>query len=127
MEASMAVQNIVEIGFGVVYLFIAGFNITYTLKYGQKLYMTFAEGTWFTPARRLIPKYVIPHPRLLTVPLILVQLFAGIAILSRGPFAGLGLLAGVFFCMYAVFVSNFQGAIANIAMAVLQFYLATAR
>ena len=125
METNTAVHGILEIGFGLVYLFAAGFNITYTLRYGKKLYLIFAEGTWFTPARWLIPRYVIPHPRMLTVPLILVQLFIGIALLSQGTYVGLGLLAGTAFSMYAVFVSNFPGAILNIALAVLQFYLVT--
>jgi hypothetical protein len=40
---------------------------------------------------------------------------------------GLGLLAGVAFCMYAAFVSNVPGAIVNLALAVLQFYLASGR
>jgi hypothetical protein len=127
MEANVAVRSVLEIGLGVIYMFTAGFNITYTLKYGEKLYMTFAEGTWFSPARWFIPKFVISKPRMLTIPLILVQLFAGIAILSRGPYVGIGLLVGVIFCMYAVFVSSFHGAIANLAMAVLQFYLASIR
>ena len=48
-------------------------------------------------------------------------------LLSQRPFVGLGLLAGVVFCLYAVFVSNVPGAITNLAMAVLQFWLASGR
>lgn len=127
MEANVVTRSILEIGFGIVYLFAAGFNLTYTLKYGEKLYLIFAEGTWFAPARWFIPKFIIPNLRLITIPLIVLQLFTGIALLSRGPYVGLGLLAGVVLCMQATFVSNFPGAVANLAMAVLQFYLASSR
>lgn len=127
MEANTVTRSILEIGLGVVYMFAAGFNITYTLKYGEKLYMIFAEGTWFAPARWFIPKFIIPNLRILTIPLILLQLFIGIALLSRGPYTSLGLLAGVVLCMQATFVSNFSGAVVNLALAVLQFYLASAR
>ena len=70
---------------------------------------------------------MVPNPRMFTMTLILFQLFVAIALLSQGPYVGLGLLAGTAFSMYAVFVTNVPGAIANLALAVLQFYLASIR
>jgi hypothetical protein len=127
MEMNASVRTILEIGLGVIYMFGAGFNLAYTRKHEQKFYAGFAEGTWFAPAGWFIQKFVIPNPRIFTVMLVLFQLFVGIALLSHGPYVGLGLIAGVAFCMYAVFVSNVPGAIANLVLAVLQFYLASVR
>ncbi len=127
MELNASVRTILEIGLGVIYMFGAGFNFAYTRKHEQKIYTGFAEGTWFAPAGWFIQKFVIPNPRIFTVMLVLFQLFVGIALLSQGPYVGLGLIAGVAFCMYAVFVSNVPGAIANLVLAVLQFYLASVR
>ena len=127
MEINASFRNILEIGFGVIYMIGAGFNFAYTLKNGEKFYTAFAEGTWFTPASWFIQKFVIPTPRIFTATLILFQLFVGVALLSQGPYVSFGLLAGTAFCMYAVFVTNVPGAIANLALAVLQFYLASVR
>jgi hypothetical protein len=124
---SASLRTILETGLGILYMAGAGFNFAYTLKYGEKFYTAFAQGTWFTPASWFIQRFVLPRPRLFTVTLILFQLFVGIALLSQGPYVSLGLLAGVAFCMYAVFVSSVPGAIANLALAVLQFYLASVR
>lgn len=122
-----SLRTILEISLGIIYMIGAGFNFTYTLKNGEKFYSTFAEGTWFAPASWFIQKFVIPTPRMFTTTLILFQLFVAIALLSQGPYVTLGLLAGTAFCMYAVFVTNVPGAIANLALAVLQFYLASVR
>jgi hypothetical protein len=127
MELNASARTILEIGLGVIYMFGAGFNFAYTRKHEQKFYTGFAERTWFAPAGWFIQKFVIPNPRIFTVMLVLFQLFVGIALLSQGPYVGLGLIAGVAFCMYAVFVSNVPGAIANLVLAVLQFYLASMR
>ena len=116
-----------EIGFGILYMIGAGFSLAYTIKHGEEFYSRFAEGIWFSPAKWFITKFVIPYPRMFTTTLILFQLFVGTALLSQGPFVELGLLAGTAFCMYAVFVSNVPGAIANLVLAVLQFYLASVR
>lgn len=127
MEISASLRNIPEIGFGILYMIGAGFNFAYSLKHGEEFYSGFAERTWFSPAKWFINSFVIPNPRIFTITLILFQLFVGIALISHGPYVGLGLLAGTAFCLYAVFVSNIPGAIANLVMAVLQFYLASAR
>ena len=123
---SASLRDIFEIGLGVLYMIGAGFNAAYTLKHGEEFYGSFAEGAWFAPAKWFITKFVVPNPRIFTTTLILFQLFVAIALLSQGPYVGLGLLAGTAFCMYAVFVSNVPGAIANLALALLQFYLASA-
>jgi hypothetical protein len=127
METSASIRNILEIGIGLVYLVGAAFNFVYTRKHGEKFYAGFAEATWFSPASWFIQSFVLPRPGMFTVTLILFQLFVGIALVGQGPYVGLGLLAGTAFCMYAVFVSNVPGAIANLVLAVLQFYLASIR
>jgi len=124
---SASLRGILEIGLGILYMIGAGFNFAYTLKHGEQFYSGFASGTWFAPARWFIEKFVIPTPRIFTITLVLFELFVGVALLSQETYVGLGLLAGTAFCMYAVFVSNVPGAIANLALAVLQFYLASAR
>ena len=122
-----SIKNILEISIGAFYLIGAAFNFFYTRQHGEKFYAGFAKGTWFTPASWFIQRFVLPRPGMFTVTLILFQLFVGIALVSQGPYVSLGLLAGTAFCMYAVFVSNVPGAIANLALAVLQFWLASGR
>lgn len=122
-----SLRSIFEIGLGILYMIGAGFNFAYTLKHGDEFYGGFAKSTWFAPAKWFIEKFVLPTPRIFTITLILFQLFVAVALLSQGAYVGLGLLAGTAFCMYAVFVSNVPGAIANLALAVLQFYLASVR
>ena len=123
MNAS--VQSILVNGLGVIYMLGAGFNFAYTRRHQEQFYAGFADRTWFAPASWFIYRFVLPRPGIFTEMLILFQLFVGIALLTQGPYVDLGLLAGTAFCMYAVFVSNVPGAIANLVMAVLQFYLAT--
>jgi hypothetical protein len=127
MEISASLRNILEIGFGVVYLIGAGFNFAYTRRHGEEFYSGFAERTWFSPTKWFISKFVIPNPRIFTLTLILFQLFVALALLSQGPYVKFGLLAGTAFCMYAVFVSNVPGAIVNLVLAVTQFYLSSIR
>jgi hypothetical protein len=40
---------------------------------------------------------------------------------------GLGLLAGVAFSLYVVFVSDIRGAVLNLGLALMQIYLASPR
>ena len=127
MEINASLRYMLEIGFGIIYIIGAGFNYAYTLRHGEEFYSAFARNTWFSPARWMIEKFVLPSPRMFTTTLILFQLLVAIALLSQGPYVGLGLLAGTAFCLYAVFVSNVPGAIANLVIAVLQFYLASSR
>jgi hypothetical protein len=127
MEINTSFRSILEIGFGILYMIGAGFNFSYTTRHGEEFYGGFAKRTWFAPAKWFIERFVLPNPRIFTITLILFQVFVALALLSQGPYVGLGLLAGTAFCMYAVFVSNVPGAIANLVMAVLQFYLASMR
>lgn len=125
MEISATLRNILEIGFGLLYLVGAVFNTAYTYRHGEHFFGSFAKNTWFAPSRWFIDKFVVPNPKIFTVTLILFQLLVALTILSRGPFVGLGLLAGTVFSLYAVFVSDIRGAIVNIGLAVMQFYLAS--
>ncbi len=127
MEISTTLRSILEIGFGLIYLIGAVFNTVYTFRHGEQFFSSFAEGAWFVPAKWFISKFVVPNPRIFTVTLILFQLLVAIALLSRRPFVGLGLLAGTAFSLYAVFVSDIRGAIVNIGLALIQFYLASAK
>ena len=127
MEISTGLRNILEIGFGLLYLIGGIFNAAYTFRNGKEFYGSFAENAWFKPARWFITKFVLPTPRIFTVTLILFQLLVALAILSRGPLVAAGLLAGVVFSLYAVFVSDVRGAVVNIGLAVIQFYLVSLR
>jgi hypothetical protein len=120
-------QNIVEIGFGLLYLVGAIFNVLYTLRHGDEFYGSFAEKAWLAFVRPLIRKVVIPHARFFTGALIVFQLLVAVLILSRGAFVEVGLLVGVAFCFSVVFASNVPGALANLVMAVVQLYLALTR
>jgi hypothetical protein len=124
---SDSIRNILVISIGAFYLIGAAFNFFYTRQHGEKFYAGFAESTWFAPSNWFIQRFVLPNPGIFTVTLILFQLFVGIALVSQGPFVSFGLLAGTAFCLYAVFVSNVPGAIANLALAVVQFWLASAQ
>ena len=127
MVISTTLRNILEIGFGLLYLIGAVFNTIYTYRHGKEFFGSFAENAWFKPGKWFITKFVLPTPRVFTVTLILFQLLVAIAILSRGPFVAAGLLAGVVFSLYAVFVSDVRGAVVNIGLAVIQFYLVSLR
>jgi hypothetical protein len=127
MEISTGLRNILEIGFGVLYLVGGAFHILYTYKHGEEFFGSFAEKAWFKPGKWFITKFVLPNPRPFALTLILFQLLLAVALLSRGPYVGLGLLAGVIFSLYAVFVSDIRGAVLNIGLALVQFYLASMR
>lgn len=127
MEINTSLGTYLEIGFGILYLIGAVFNFTYTRQHGVEFYTGFADGAWFPPGAWLIRKLVLPNPGVFTAILVSFQALLAFALLSQGPFVGLGLLGGVVFCLYAAFFCNIPGAIANLALAVLQFYLASAR
>ena len=67
MELISILRNIVEIGFGLLFLVGAIFNVSYTLRHGEEFYGSFATSAWFGPSRRLVRSVVIPHARLFTV------------------------------------------------------------
>lgn len=124
MEPDSLLRNLVEIGFGVLYLIGAIFNSLYTLRHGDEFYGGFADKAILSPAKILIRNAVIPHARLFTILLIAFQLIVAFSILSRGPLVKPGLIAGAIFSFGVVFVSNVPGAIGNLVMAIVQLYLA---
>lgn len=127
MEVNNLFRNLVESGFGVLYLIGAVFNLLYTLRHGDEFYGGFADKAILSPAKILIRKVVIPRARLFTILLIVFQLIVAFCILSRGPLVKPGLIAGAIFSFGVVFVSNAFGAIANLVMAIVQLYLALSR
>lgn len=127
MEVNNLFRNLVESGFGVLYLIGAVFNLLYTLRHGDEFYGGFADKAILSPAKILIRKVVIPRARLFTISLIVFQLIVAFCILSRGPLVKPGLIAGAIFSFGVVFVSNAFGAIANLVMAIVQLYLALSR
>jgi hypothetical protein len=124
MEPDSLLRNLVEIGFGVLYLIGAIFNSLYTFRHGDEFYGGFADKAILSPARILIQKVVIPHGSLFTISLIVFQLIVAYCILSRGPLVKPGLIAGAIFSFGVVLVSNAFGAVANLGMAIVQLYLA---
>ena len=120
-------RNIVEIGFGVLYLIGAIFNSLYTLRHGNEFYGSFADKAILSISRNLIRRVVVPHAKLFTAMLIVFQLIVAFSILSRGIFVKLGLIAGAVFSFTVVFVSNTSGAIANLIMSIAQVYLMLTR
>jgi hypothetical protein len=123
MGVNNLVRNLIEIGFGVLYLIGAIFSSFYTLRHGDEFYGSFANKAIFAPSKQLIRKVVIPHARVFTILLIVFQLTVAFCILSRGALARPGLVAGAIFSFAVVFVSNTSGAIANLAMSMVQIYL----
>ena len=127
MEANSLMRNLIEIGFGILYLIGAIFNSLYTLRHGDEFYGGFADKAIFAPAKRLIRKVVIPRAKVFTILLIVFQVGVAFCILSRGVLVKPGLIAGAIFSMAVVFVSNVPGAIASLVMAIIQLYLALTR
>jgi hypothetical protein len=105
----------------------AGFSLAYIRKNGEKFYTNIADNIWFAPAGWFIRKYVVPYPNVFTTTLILFQLLVALALLSQEPYVTFGLLAGTVFSLYGVFVSNVRGAIVNLGLALIQFYLASSK
>lgn len=118
------IRNIVEIGFGVVFLVGAVFNSVFTFSHGEEFFGGFADNALLKPAGRFVETVVVPNARLFTVLIIAVQLLAAIFILSRGALVKPGLLIGAAFAFGAAFVSNGPGAAANLSMAAALGWLA---
>ena len=127
MEANNLFRNLIEIGFGLLYLIGAIFNSFYTLRHSDEFYGSFAEKAILAPAKLLIEKVVIPRAKLFTILLIIFQLTVAFCILSRGPLVIPGLIVGAIFTFAAAFVSNPSGATANLVMSAAQLYLALTR
>lgn len=127
MAENLLLRNIIEIGFGALYLIGAIFNSLYTFRHWDEFYGSFAEKAILAPARGLVQKVVIPHAKVFTILLIIFQVMVAICILSRGVLVVPGLMAGAIFCLGVVFVSNPGGTIVSLVMAILQFYLGYSR
>lgn len=127
MAVSNLFRNIIEVGFGVLYVIGAIFNFLYTLRHGDEFYGSFADKALFVWSSQLIRGVIIPHAKLFTMLLIVFQLVVGLCLLSRGTLVRPGLIAGAIFSFAVVFVSNTSGAIANLTMCVVQIYLALVR
>lgn len=117
------IRNIVEIGFGVVFLIGAIFNAAYTFNHGEEFFGSFADNALIKPVGQFVESVVIPNARIFTVIMIVFQLAVAVCILSRGVLVKPGLLAGALFAFGAAFVSNGPGAAANLALAAVQAYL----
>lgn len=124
MELISNLKNIVEIGVGLLFLVGAIFNVSYTFRHGEEFYESFAASAWFHPSRKLVRSVIIPQAKLFTILLVALQLSIAVTILSRGNLVQYGLIAGAVFSLAAALVSNVPGAIANLALAALQLFLA---
>jgi hypothetical protein len=123
----MMFTNILEIALGLLFLVGAIFSVSYTLRHGEEFYGSFAASAWFRPTRRLVRSVVIPQAKLFTILPIALQVSVAVMILSRGSLVRPGLLVGALFALAATSVSNVPGAVANLALAVVQALLAFAR
>ena len=127
MELIGTFRNIVEIGFGLLFLVGAIFNASYTLRHGEEFYGSFAASAWFRPARKLVRSLVMRHAKIFTSLLIVLQASIALMILSRGSLVEPGLIAGAAFSLAVVPVSSVPGAIAKFAMAAIQALLVFTR
>jgi hypothetical protein len=118
--------NIGEIGFGILFLISAIFNLSYTLRHGKEFYRNFATNAWFGPYKALIRIVVIPHTTVFTILLVVLLVSLALMILTRGSFVKPALIAGAVFSLAVVPASNLPGAIANLAMAAALALLALA-
>ena len=124
MEISESTRNLIEIGFGLAYLFGGIANFLYLRRHG---FGRFARGAWLPPSRRFIQSVVIPHSRFFTLLLFIFQELVAIAILSRGPFVVYGLIAGAIFSLWAVFVDKPAMSITYFILGVIQIILVYTR
>ena len=124
MEISESIRNLIEIGFGLAYLFGGIANFLYLQKNG---FENFASGAWLPLSRRLIKSVVLPNSKFFLYLLFTFQELVGIAILSRGPFVVYGLVAGAIFSLWAAFIDTPAMSITYLLLAAAQFFLAYTR
>jgi hypothetical protein len=110
-------------------MFFAGavFHGLWTINHGDQFFGSFADSALIRPARGVIRRRIIPRAKIITGILIVVQLLIAFSIFSRGPLAGIGLIAGAVFSFGAAIASNAPGMIANLSMAAVLGWLASAR
>jgi hypothetical protein len=51
--------NVIEIGFGLLFLVGAIFSLSYILRHGKEFYGSFAASAWFGPSRKLVRNFLI--------------------------------------------------------------------
>lgn len=119
--------DIVEIGFGVLFIIGAIFHTLYTLRHGKALYGNFANNAWLDLYRTIIWKLVIPHTTVFTILLIIFQMSVGLMILTRGSLIEEGLFAGAAFSLAIIPASNTRGILANSGLAAVLVVLALLR
>lgn len=117
-------RNVGEIGFGILLLAGAIFNLAYTLRHSKEFYGSFAANAWFRPYRALIQRMVIPHAMLFTILLIAFQASVGLMLLTRGSLVNPALIAGAVFSLGVIPASNLVGAMANLGLGVALALLA---
>lgn len=103
------------------------FNAVYTLRNGGEFYRSFADGAWFTPARSLVERLVIPNATAFTIGLIFFEAAAAISILLRGDLVQPALFAGAAFALVAAAASSPGATAANLFLAALMAGLAITR
>ena len=121
-----AVQRVAEWAVSAMFLVGALFNAVYTLRHGEEFYGGFAANAWLPAARALIPRVVVPHAKLFTVPLIAFQLLVAGLIIAGGDLAVVGLTLGAVFSLLAAAVSSNGGALGNVLLAFVMALLAYA-
>jgi hypothetical protein len=120
-------HTVLELAFGMLFLIGAAFNSLYTIQHGAEFYGSFAKKALLPAGRTLVRNVVIPRDTFFTVGMIVFQLVVAVCLLSRGPLATLGLIAGAIFALGSVLVSNASGVLANLAMGILLAYLGLTR
>jgi hypothetical protein len=120
-------RTVTEIGIGLLYAVGAAFHVVYTMSHREEFFGSFADGSWFSPARWLINNAVIPNTILITIVLILFQGAIAVMILTRGDLVVPALIAGAVFSAIAALASSPGGTIGNLALAAIQVALATYR
>jgi hypothetical protein len=59
-------RNIIEIGFGLLFLIGAIFSCLYTWRHGNEFYGSIADTAFLIPSKQIVRKVVIPRARLFT-------------------------------------------------------------
>ena len=116
-----------EVAVGVLYAIGAVFNTGYTLRHGEEFFGQWVDRAWLAPAGTFTARVVVPRSVMFTVGLVVFQVAVAVTILSRGEAVTLALLAGGCFSAVVAFFASPGGAVANAALAALQFSLAAAR
>ncbi len=127
MASNSLFRNVIEIGFGLMFLMGGIADSLYTLRHGNEVFGPIAEGAMLASAKHLIQTVVIPHATLFTILLIVFKLSVAFCILSRGALVRPGLIAGAIFTFVFVPVASISWAIFHLVASAVQAYLALIR